>query len=130
MFRNTENGGSAAKNPEKCKKIDFFPFCPLCKIEKVIIIIRVANAGNCIGRGFNQKESGVKMAEKERGKVKWFNNSKGYGFIERASGGDIFLHYSSIKVDGYRTVKEGQEVEFIVTNGTKGLQADEVVPLN
>ncbi|MBR4662245.1 MAG: cold shock domain-containing protein, partial [Lentisphaeria bacterium] len=53
-----------------------------------------------------------------------------YGFIERESGGDIFLHYSSIKVDGYRTVKEGQEVEFIVTNGTKGLQADEVVPLN
>ena len=51
------------------------------------------------------------MAEKERGKVKWFNNSKGYGFIERASGGDIFLHYSSIKVDGYRTVKEGQEVD-------------------
>ena len=71
------------------------------------------------------------MAEKEKGKVKWFNNSKGYGFIERADGkGDIFLHYSSIKVEGYRTVKEGQEVEFIVTNGTKGLQADEVVPLN
>ena len=81
-------------------------------------------------RESNQKESGVKMAEKEKGKVKWFNNSKGYGFIERESGGDIFLHYSSIKVDGYRTVKEGQEVEFIVTNGTKGLQADEVVPLN
>lgn len=71
-----------------------------------------------------------KMAEKEKGKVKWFNNSKGYGFIERTSGDDIFLHYSSIKIDGYRTVKEGQEVEFIVTNGEKGLQADEVVPLN
>lgn len=70
-----------------------------------------------------------KMAEKEKGKVKWFNNSKGYGFIERSSGDDIFLHYSSIKVDGYRTVKEGQEVEFIVTNGEKGLQADDVVPL-
>ena len=63
-------------------------------------------------------------------RVKWCDNVKGYGFIERESGGDIFLHYSSIKVDGYRTVKEGQEVEFIVTNGTKGLQADEVVPLN
>ncbi len=66
------------------------------------------------------------MAEKEKGKVKWFNNSKGYGFIEREKGDDIFLHYSSIKMDGYRTVKEGQEVEFVVTNGAKGLQADEV----
>lgn len=79
--------------------------------------------------GFN-KGMVSKMAEKEKGKVKWFNNSKGYGFIERASGDDIFLHYSSIKIDGYRTVKEGQEVEFVVTNGEKGLQADEVVPLN
>jgi len=69
------------------------------------------------------------MAEREKGKVKWFNNSKGYGFIEREKGDDIFLHYSSIKMDGYRTVKEGQEVEFTVTNGAKGLQADEVVPL-
>ena len=69
------------------------------------------------------------MAEKEKGKVKWFNNSKGYGFIEREKGDDIFLHYSSIKMDGYRTVKEGQEVEFVVKNGAKGLQADEVVPV-
>ena len=69
------------------------------------------------------------MAEKEKGKVKWFNNSKGYGFIEREKGDDIFLHYSSIKMDGYRTVKEGQEVEFVGTNGAKGLQADEVVPV-
>ena len=69
------------------------------------------------------------MAEKEKRKVKWINNSKGYGFIEREKGDDIFLHYSSIKMDGYRTVKEGQEVEFVVTNGAKGLQADEVVPV-
>ena len=96
----------------------------------MVIINSIANAEFCIWREYNQKESGAKMAEKEKGKVKWFNNSKGYGFIERESGGDIFLHYSSIKVEGYRTVKEGQEVEFIVTNGTKGLQADEVVPLN
>lgn len=68
------------------------------------------------------------MAEKEQGKVKWFNNAKGYGFIERASGGDIFVHYSSIKLDGYRTLKEGQAVEFVVSQGDKGLQADDVVP--
>ena len=64
--------------------------------------------------------------DKEKGKVKWFNNAKGFGFI----GGDIFVHYSSIKVDGYRTLKEGQQVEFIVSQGEKGLQADEVVALS
>ncbi len=68
--------------------------------------------------------------DKEKGKVKWFNNAKGFGFIEREAGGDIFVHYSSIKVDGYRTLKEGQQVEFIVSQGEKGLQADEVVALS
>lgn len=67
---------------------------------------------------------------KEKGKVKWFNNAKGFGFIEREQGGDIFVHYSSIKVDGYRTLKEGQTVEFVVSQGEKGLQADEVVALS
>ncbi len=69
------------------------------------------------------------MSEKEKGKVKWFNNSKGFGFIERSQGDDIFVHYSSIKVDGYRTLKEGQNVEFTVSRGEKGLQADEVTPV-
>lgn len=69
------------------------------------------------------------MAERERGKVKWFNNSKGYGFIERAQGDDIFVHYSAIQVEGYRTLKDGQEVEFTVQTGAKGLQAEEVVPV-
>lgn len=68
------------------------------------------------------------MADREKGKVKWFNNSKGYGFIERESGDDIFVHYSAIKAEGYRSLKEGQPVEFSVTNGAKGLQAEEVVP--
>ena len=70
------------------------------------------------------------MAEKEQGKVKWFNNAKGYGFIERAGGGDIFVHYSSVQIDGYRTLKEGQTVEFVVSKGDKGLQADDVVPVS
>ncbi len=69
------------------------------------------------------------MAERERGKVKWFNNSKGYGFIERAQGDDIFVHYSAIQIEGYRTLKDGQEVEFTVQTGAKGLQAEEVVPV-
>ena len=66
------------------------------------------------------------MAEKEQGTVKWFNGSKGYGFIERDAGGDIFVHYSAIQADGYRTLDEGQRVEFTVAQGEKGPQAQDV----
>jgi len=69
------------------------------------------------------------MSEKEQGTVKWFNGSKGFGFIERESGDDVFVHYSAIKSDGFRTLDEGQRVEFIVTQGQKGPQAQDVVPL-
>lgn len=63
-----------------------------------------------------------------KGKVKWFSNQKGYGFITTDEGKDIFVHYSAIKGDGYKSLKEGQEVEFEVTQGTKGEQASEVIP--
>ena len=63
---------------------------------------------------------------KERGVVKWFNSAKGYGFIQRASGEDVFVHHSSIVMDGYRTLDNGAEVEFEVAQGTKGLQAEDV----
>ena len=66
------------------------------------------------------------MAERESGTVKWFNSSKGYGFIQRESGDDVFVHYQSIVGDGYKTLEEGQKVEFTVTQGQKGLQAAEV----
>ena len=69
------------------------------------------------------------MAEKEFGTVKWFNGSKGYGFIERDEGDDIFVHYSAIQGDGYRNLEEGQRVEFSVVQGHKGLQAQDVVPV-
>jgi CspA family cold shock protein len=59
----------------------------------------------------------------EQGVVKWFNESKGYGFIEQASGGDVFVHFSAIQGDGYRTLAEGAAVEFEVEQGPKGLQA-------
>ncbi len=59
----------------------------------------------------------------EQGVVKWFNESKGYGFIERSSGGDVFVHFSAIQGDGYRTLEDGVEVEFDVEQGPKGLQA-------
>jgi CspA family cold shock protein len=67
------------------------------------------------------------MAERETGVVKWFNPKKGYGFIERDSGGDIFVHYSEINGSGYRSLDEGQRVEFTVVQGQKGLQAQSVV---
>src|SRR5205807_1993902 len=57
------------------------------------------------------------------GKVKWFNNSKGYGFIEQPGSSDIFVHYSAIQGDGFKTLEEGQEVEFEVTQGRKGRHA-------
>lgn len=66
---------------------------------------------------------------KEQGKVKWFNASKGYGFIQRQSGEDIFVHFSAIQAEGYKTLNEGQPVEFEVTSGPKGLQAANVVVL-
>ena len=60
------------------------------------------------------------------GKVKWFNNAKGYGFIERDGGSDVFVHFSAVQGDGFRTLEEGQAVEFDVTNGPKGEQASNV----
>ena len=64
------------------------------------------------------------------GKVKWFNNSKGYGFIEDAERGDIFCHYSAIQGDGFKTLEEGDEVEFEVTSGPKGPQAERIIRLS
>lgn len=66
------------------------------------------------------------MADREQGTVKWFNSSKGFGFIERSEGSDIFVHYTSITGEGYRTLEEGQKVEFVVVEGAKGPQAQEV----
>jgi CspA family cold shock protein len=65
-----------------------------------------------------------------RGKVKWFNNSKGYGFIESEEGGDVFVHYSAIKGDGYKSLNEGDQVQFDLTQGAKGPQAVNVTKTN
>ena len=66
------------------------------------------------------------MAERESGTVKWFDGSKGYGFISRDQGDDVFVHYSAISGNGFRTLEEGLKVEFDVTEGQKGLQAENV----
>ena len=65
-----------------------------------------------------------------QGKVKWFNETKGFGFIERESGPDVFAHFSAIQGSGFKTLVEGQEVEFTATQGQKGPQAENIVPLS
>jgi CspA family cold shock protein len=64
---------------------------------------------------------------KEQGTVKWFNNAKGYGFIQRESGDDVFVHHTAIQAEGFKSLNEGDRVEFAVTKGPKGLQAENVV---
>ena len=69
------------------------------------------------------------MSERIVGTVKWFNAGKGYGFIAREGGEDVFVHFSAIQSQGYRSLTEGQQVEFSVEKGPKGLQATNVVPM-
>jgi cold shock protein len=69
------------------------------------------------------------MSKRITGIVKWFNDEKGYGFIQREGGPDVFVHHSAIKATGYRKLEEGERVEFEITEGPKGPQASEVVRL-
>jgi CspA family cold shock protein len=88
-----------------------------------------AGGARCSGletpNSFNLNEENVK----EQGTVKWFNASKGYGFIQRQSGEDVFVHFSAIQAEGYKSLNDGQAVEFEVRTGPKGLQAENVVGL-
>ena len=70
------------------------------------------------------------MAELQRGVVKWFNDAKGFGFIEHSSGRDIFVHYSIIESEGFKTLKDGEEVEYELREGDKGLNASRVIRVN
>ena len=69
------------------------------------------------------------MADRERGTVKWFNDAKGFGFIDRESGDDVFVHHSAIQAEGFRTLSDGQQVEFEVVQGPKGPAAESVTTL-
>lgn len=78
------------------------------------------------GNNSSRANSSVSNAARELGNVKWFNASKGFGFITRDSGDDVFVHFRSIRGEGHRVLKDGQRVEFSVSQGDKGLQADDV----
>jgi CspA family cold shock protein len=80
------------------------------------------------GRNLNIK-CGRRFLMKETGRVKWFNDSKGFGFISRENGPDVFVHHSSIQSKGFRSLAENDEVEFEVVQGQKGLQAQNVVKI-
>lgn len=69
------------------------------------------------------------MSERVQGTVKWFNAGKGFGFISREDGEDVFVHYSALQSEGYRSLTEGQRVEFTIERGPKGLQASKVIAL-
>ena len=76
--------------------------------------------------GESKTPKGNCSSMREKGTVKWFNGAKGYGFIQRSTGEDVFVHYSVIQEQGYKSLNEGEMVEFEVTNGPKGLQAQNV----
>ena len=85
------------------------------------------NHGSALTKINNQEKEDEGMQDRETGRVKWFNTEKGYGFIERENGPNIFVHYTSIWGVGNRNLQEGQDVEFSVSQGMKGSQADDVV---
>jgi len=81
----------------------------------------------CLDKTPNTTGGKKTMAERETGTVKWFNNTKGFGFVQREQGEDVFVHYSSIRGDGFKSLEEGQKVEFSLGQGQKGPQANDVV---
>jgi CspA family cold shock protein len=87
---------------------------------------RFSPAATHLSRKSKQKQEHQSM---EQGTVKWFNDAKGYGFISRQSGEDVFVHFSAIQGGGFRSLQEGQSVQFDVTKGPKGFQAENVQPI-
>lgn len=91
--------------------------------------MRISGIVHAMPFGFNGQKTGSTVLAQYKGTVKWFNNAKGYGFLGRDGGADVFVHYSSIQREGYKSLKEGDEVEFDIIQGSKGPQADQVARL-
>jgi cold shock protein len=111
----------------ECTGSDHFNYLALAAIQDDDVGLRERRYPTLID--FEQGEI-EEMSERITGTVKWFNASKGYGFIERQGGPDVFVHFSAIQSEGYRTLHEGQAVEFNIEQGSKGLQAANVVVMN
>jgi CspA family cold shock protein len=92
-----------------------------------VLLYRAPQAGGLAQHVVQDRFTPWEAARMARGKVKWFNDAKGYGFIEQDSGEDVFVHFSAISMDGFKTLAEGQEVEFEIRTGEKGLHAANVV---
>jgi len=99
--------------------------CQVCESNTCRPFFIALKAGN----GTKQLKQKRELQVKEQGTVKWFNAAKGFGFIQRQSGEDVFVHFSAITAEGYKSLNEGQAVEFEVTRGPKGLQAANVSAL-
>lgn len=104
---------------ERGTEVEPPPLCPVCRSE-----VQIAEAPA------PADPSGLSFTERYYGEVKWFNQSKGFGFITQENGNDIFVHYSGIETEGFKVLVEGQRVEFEVENTPKGPQAVHVIPLS
>ena len=102
------------------------------QISLLLLFIATSFASQLVSGGSSESESesesSYSSSDREMGTVKWFNVRKGYGFITRDAGDDVFVHFRNIEGSGRRSIEEGRRVSFVVTDGDKGLQADEVSP--
>lgn len=102
------------------------------EISVLLLFIATSFASQLVGGSSSENESegesSYSSSDREMGTVKWFNVRKGYGFITRDAGDDVFVHFRNIEGSGRRSIEEGGRVSFVVTDGDKGLQADEVSP--
>jgi len=97
--------------------------------RQIVTRFLLATSRRANGVSTTRSKELVQMADRENGTVKWFNDAKGFGFISRENGEDVFVHFRAIQSQGFKSLKEGQKVSFTVVQGQKGLQADAVEAL-